>query len=41
VTDASVQDSQVIDNLFNKNDNGEEFYTENAYTGQNRKNIER
>jgi len=35
VTDASAQASQVIDNLFNEDDNGEEFYADSAYAGQN------
>ena len=35
MTDASAQASQVIDNLFNEDDNGEEFYADSAYAGQN------
>ena len=37
MTDASAQDSQAIDNLPDEDDNGEGFYAETAYTGQNRK----
>jgi IS5 family transposase len=34
VTDASVHDSQVIDNLLDKKDEGECFYADSAYVGQ-------
>jgi IS5 family transposase len=34
VTPASVHDSQVIDNLLNEKDKGEEFYADSAYTGE-------
>jgi len=37
VTDASEQASQEIDNLPDEDDNGERFYADTAYTGQNRK----
>ena len=33
VTDASVHDSQAIDNLLDINNKGEEFYADSAYTG--------
>jgi IS5 family transposase len=33
VTDASVHDSQVIDELLDEKDKGEEFYADSAYTG--------
>jgi transposase, IS5 family len=35
VTDASVQDSQVIDELLDEKDKGEDFYADNANTGTN------
>jgi transposase, IS5 family len=34
VTDASVHDSQVLDNLLDSNDEGENFYADSAYTGE-------
>ena len=34
VTQASVHDSQVIDNLLDNKDEGEDFYADSAYTGQ-------
>ncbi len=34
VTSANVHDSQVIDNLLNEKDKGEEFYADSAYTGE-------
>lgn len=39
VTDASVHDSQVIDNLLDENDRGQEFYADSAYTGQKQEQI--
>lgn len=33
VTDASVHDSQVVDNLLDAHDKGEEFYADSAYSG--------
>ena len=39
VTDASVHDSQVIDNLLDEDDEGEEFYADSAYTGQKQEKI--
>ena len=36
MTDASVHDSQVIDNLL---DEGGEFYADSAYTGQKQEKI--
>lgn len=35
VTDASVHDSQVIDELLDEKDRGEDFYADSAYTGTN------
>jgi len=34
VTDASVHDSQTIDNLLNDKDAGQDFYADSAYVGQ-------
>ena len=39
VTDASLHDSQVIDNLRDEDDEGEEFYADSAYTGQKQEKI--
>jgi IS5 family transposase len=39
VTDASVHDSQVIDNLLDESDKGEPFYADSAYTGENQEAI--
>jgi len=39
VTDASVHDSQVIDELLNENDQNEDFYADSAYTGENQESI--
>jgi len=39
VTDASVHDSQVLDNLLDENDKGEDFYGDSAYTGQSQEKI--
>jgi IS5 family transposase len=33
VTDASVHDSQPLDDLLEENDKGQDFYADNAYTG--------
>jgi IS5 family transposase len=37
VTDASVHDSQVLDNLLDENDMYEDFYGDSAYTGEKQK----
>jgi len=39
VTDASVHDSQVTEELLDKNDEGEDFYADSAYTGKLQKKI--
>jgi transposase, IS5 family len=39
VTDASVHDSQVIDNLLDEHDANEDFFGDSAYTGQNHRDI--
>lgn len=39
VTSAEVHDSQVIDNLLDENDKGEDFYADSAYTGKNQEEI--
>ncbi len=39
VIDASVHDSQVIDQLLDSKDIGEEFYADSAYTGENQQKI--
>lgn len=39
VTDASVHDSQVIGELLDEKDKGEEFYADSAYTGEKAENI--
>jgi len=39
VTDASVHDSQTIDNLLDEKDKGESFYADSAYTGPNQEEI--
>lgn len=39
VTDASVHDSQVIDNLLDEKDKGQPFYADSAYTGPNQEAI--
>ena len=39
VTDASVHDSQVIENLLDEKDKGEEFYGDSAYIGQKQEQI--
>ena len=33
VTDASVHDSQALDDLLNENDEGQDLYADSAYTG--------
>ncbi|MFT5217236.1 MAG: IS5 family transposase [Glaciecola sp.] len=35
VTSASVHDSKTTDDLLNENDEGQEFYADIAYTGEN------
>lgn len=39
VTDASVHDSQVIDELLNEKDKHQDFYADSAYTGENQEEI--
>lgn len=39
VTDASVHDSQVLDNLLTDRDKGEYFYADSAYTGEKQDEI--
>ena len=34
VTDAFVYDSQVLDNLLNENDEGQNLHADSAYTGE-------
>jgi IS5 family transposase len=39
VTDASVHDSQALDNLLAKSDKGQPLYADSAYTGENQKKV--
>lgn len=39
VTDASVHDSQVLDNLIDEKDENEDFYGDSAYSGQKQQDI--
>ena len=39
VTDASVHDSQVIDNLLDESDRNQELYADSAYTGQKQEQV--
>lgn len=39
VTDASVHDSQVLDDLLDKSDKGEPLYGDSAYTGEKQKKV--
>jgi IS5 family transposase len=39
VTDASVHDSQALDNLLVKRDKGQPIYADSAYTGENQKKV--
>lgn len=39
VTDASVHDSQVLENLLDENDSDEDFHGDSAYSGENQRNI--
>ena len=39
VTDASVHDSQVLNNLLTDSDKGEDFYADSAYTGEKQEEI--
>ena len=39
VTDASVHDSQPLDNLLNKTDKGQPLYGDSAYTGEKQKKV--
>ena len=38
VTDASVHDSQALDDLLNENDEGQDLYADSAYTGVDQEN---
>ena len=38
VTDASIHDSQALDDLLTENDEGQDFYADSAYTGVNQEN---
>ena len=39
VNDASVHDSQVLNNLLTDSDKGEDFYADSAYTGEKQEEI--
>ena len=39
VTDASVHDSQALENLLNEKDKAQELYADSAYTGENQEKI--
>jgi len=39
VTDASVHDSQALDDLLNKKDKGQPLYADSAYTGEDQENV--
>ena len=39
VTDASVHNSQALDNLLVKRDKGQPIYADSAYTGENQKKV--
>jgi len=39
VTDASVHDSQALDELLDKTDKGQPLYADSAYTGENQKRV--
>lgn len=39
VTDASVHDSQALNELLEKKDNGQPLYADSAYTGENQKKV--
>jgi transposase, IS5 family len=39
VTDASVHDSQPLENLLNEKDEGQELYADSAYTGDNQEKV--
>lgn len=39
VTSAKVHDSQVIDNLLDEKDKGEDFYADSAYTGEKQEQV--
>ena len=39
VTDASVHDSQALDDLLEKRDKGQPLYADSAYTGENQKQV--
>jgi IS5 family transposase len=39
VTDASVHDSQVLDDLLEEQDKGQDFYADSAYTGEDQEKV--
>ena len=39
VTDASIHDSQALDQLLDKNDKGQSLYADSAYTGEKQKKV--
>ncbi len=39
VTDASVHDSQPMDDLLTEKDEGQELYTDSAYTGDKQEKV--
>jgi len=39
VTDASVHDSQALDNLLNEKDEAQDFYADSAYTGEEQEKV--
>jgi IS5 family transposase len=41
VTDASVHDSQPLDDLLTEDDNGQDFFADSAYTGKEQEQVMR
>jgi IS5 family transposase len=39
VTDASVHDSQALDDLLEEEDKGQDFHADSAYTGEDQEKI--
>jgi len=39
VTDASIHDSQALDDLLEKSDKGQSLYADSAYTGVNQEKV--
>lgn len=39
VTDASVHDSQTLDDLLTPNDSGQDFHADSAYTGEEQEKV--